>query len=75
MNKISHRLASLLVEPRRALRQKMHPTVNIRIGCTVIVLQSIDDTLRLLRGSRIIQINQALALVFRPQDGEIPTNG
>ena len=58
----AHRVAGLLVELGGLLRQVVHATVHIGIDVQILVAHGIEHTQRLLRGCRIVEIDQRPAI-------------
>ena len=71
IDELTHLFASLLMQIGGLLREIVHTTMHIGIHIEILVPHGVEHHERLLRGSRIVKIDQRLLIHLAPQDGEI----
>ena len=71
MDEIGNGLSCVFVSLGRLLAQIMHPSVDVAVLMQVVVSLAVDDTQRLLRGGRIVEIHQRLVVDLLVKDGEL----
>ena len=64
-------LASVLIRASGALAEEMHAAMDIGVVFGVAAHHRVDDGLRLLRGRRVVEIDERLAVYFLAQDREV----
>ena len=71
IDKLTHFLASGLMQIGSLLREVMHPTMHIGIHIEVLIPHGVEHHERLLRGGRIVEIDQRFAIDLARQNREI----
>src|SRR6185437_9671450 len=72
MDKLRDGCARALIRFGRPLRQPVDPAVHVRVGRAVIIGFGFDDLKRLLRGRRVVEIDERLAVWMRVENRKIP---
>ena len=66
-----HTLASIFVSLSGLLTQSVYTAMYIGIDTTIAVGNAVDNTLRMLRGGSIVEVNQGLTVYLTTQNREL----